>query len=368
MPSFIDTATITVKAGDGGNGIVSFRHLKYMPKGGPDGGDGGNGGSVYVKTNPNLNTLYQFRFKKTFQAEDGQPGGKSDKHGLDGEDIIIEVPIGTQLSYMTAKGEEAFVELLADDQQVMIEKGGRGGKGNARFATPREQAPRIATPGVKIAPIELALELKLLADVGLVGLPNAGKSTLLSLMTNARPVIANYPFTTLEPNLGIAGYDNETFVVADIPGLIEGASEGKGLGDTFLRHVERTSVLVHLVSLESFETSLREDFEIIREELGAFNKDLLERPYILVLSKVDLVDEAQLESAKKVFADLNVPIMSLTSIDPDQVTAITQKCLEFVQVDKTKRNDLAMEQSKEEKVKEYDLKTLRHVFKQRTMS
>lgn len=368
MQSFIDTARITIKAGDGGDGKVSFRHLKYMPKGGPDGGDGGKGGSIYVRANQNLNTLYQFRHKKKYVAVNGEPGGKADKHGSDGQDLYIEVPVGTIMQVIdnnNSAQSSKTIELLTDSQTVLLAEGGRGGRGNRNFATARVQAPRMSTPGIKTASIEVSMELKLLADVGLVGLPNAGKSTLLSMLTSAKPEIGNYPFTTLEPNLGVAAYDGLTVVVADIPGLIEGASQGKGLGDTFLKHVERTSVLLHLISLEPSETPLSRQYEIIRDELMAFNQDLAHKPSIVVLTKNDLVEQHQVESAKQELAKLSgVEVISTTFLGGEGVRQLSGKMVELVS-----RYRAMTEQKKQvdnDPTPVYDISSLKHTFSTRS--
>ncbi|RQV96632.1 GTPase ObgE [bacterium] len=282
---FLDKAKLKVKAGDGGSGVVSFRREAFIPKGGPDGGNGGKGGSVYAVADPQLHTLLDFKFKPKFEAEAGQPGGGSRSSGRSGKDIIIKVPIGTRFF----EGDKLIVDLNEAGQKYCIAKGGNGGRGNAAFATPSNRTPRKCTPGGYGEEWEYSLELKLMADVGLVGLPNAGKSTLLSVLTAARPKVAPYPFTTLHPNLGIVRpMEYTAFVMADIPGLIEGASEGKGLGYEFLRHIERTRVLVYLIDCTS-ESKL-EDLEVLKKELERWNPDLLKRPSITVLSKVDLLE------------------------------------------------------------------------------
>lgn len=286
---FLDRAKLKVKAGDGGPGVVSFRREAFIPKGGPDGGNGGKGGSVWAVADPQLHTLLDFKFKPKFQAENGQPGGGSRSSGRSGKDIIIKVPVGTRFF----EGDRLAVDLNHEGQKFCIAKGGNGGRGNAAFATPANQTPRKCTPGGYGEEKEYSLELKLMADVGLVGLPNAGKSTLLSVLTAARPKVAPYPFTTLHPNLGIVRpMEYTAFVMADIPGLIEGASEGKGLGYEFLRHIERTRVLVYLIDCTS-ETKI-EDLEVLRNELEQWNPDLLQRPSITVLSKIDLLEDDEI--------------------------------------------------------------------------
>jgi GTP-binding protein len=283
---FVDRAKLIVKAGDGGPGVISFRREAFIPKGGPDGGNGGQGGSIYVFADPQMHTLLDFKYKPKYSAESGMPGGGSRSSGRSGKDIEIRVPVGTR--FFEAK--ELVVDLNHEGARFCIAKGGRGGKGNAVFATPSVQAPRKCTLGGEGEERELHMELKLMADVGLVGLPNAGKSTLLSMLTAARPKVAPYPFTTLHPNLGIVRPSEYTaFVMADIPGLIEGASEGKGLGYEFLRHVERTRVLAYLIDCTS--ETLLEDLEVLKGELEQWNPDLLNRPSINVLTKVDLLGD-----------------------------------------------------------------------------
>ncbi len=289
---FIDEATITVAAGNGGDGIVAWRREKYIPKGGPAGGDGGHGGSVYLEATPELSTLVEFRFKRQFGADAGKPGGQSNKSGRSGEDLTIAVPVGT-IVYRAFEGKtEAFLSDLAHPgDRVMVAKGGKGGLGNQHFATSTRQAPRIAYHGEPGERCAVRLELRLLADCGVIGVPNAGKSTLLSVVTAARPKIADYPFTTLEPQLGVVRVsDEESFFMVDVPGLIEGAHEGAGLGDQFLKHVERTRALVHLLDGAKPLDEILHDKETIERELGAWNPKLLEKPSLLVVSKLDLPD------------------------------------------------------------------------------
>jgi GTP-binding protein len=282
---FYDQAEIYVKAGDGGDGCVAFRREKYVPYGGPAGGDGGKGGDVLLVVDPHLNTLYSFSRRRHFRAKRGQHGRGKNQHGAAGDDICVAVPPGTVVH--DADSGELLGDLAELGQELVVARGGRGGRGNARFATSTNQAPRIAEHGEPGDERDLRLELKLLADVGVVGLPNAGKSTLLAAVTAARPKVAPYPFTTLQPNLGVVVLDPETeFVLADIPGLIEGASEGKGLGHEFLRHVERTRVLVHL--LDGLSADPLADFDVVNGELAAFGHGLAEKPQLVVLNKLDL--------------------------------------------------------------------------------
>jgi GTP-binding protein len=282
----VDQARIFLKAGDGGSGVLSFRREKYVPKGGPDGGDGGYGGDIFFKVDSSINTLLDFRYRQHFKAEVGRHGQGSNKTGKSGEALYISVPPGTIIKNATTG--DVIEDLTEDNQVFLAAKGGKGGRGNARFATPTNRTPRQFEPGRQGEELEVVLELKLLADVGLVGLPNAGKSTLLARISNARPKIADYPFTTLEPHLGIvAAGDYKSFVMADIPGLIEGASRGKGLGHRFLKHIERTRVLVILI--ESITKDPANAVETLEKELENFNPELLKRPCLTVLSKSDLI-------------------------------------------------------------------------------
>lgn len=284
---FVDKANVIIKAGDGGDGAVSFRHEKFIDKGGPDGGDGGDGGDVILVASRNQNTLAGFRYQKRLEAQNGQPGLKRKKHGKSGDDLIVQVPVGT--SVIDPEGV-VIVDMVQDGQQAVIARGGKGGFGNAHFTSSTRQAPRVAEKGEKGDHLEATFELKTIAEVGLVGLPNAGKSTLLASISNARPEIANYPFTTLRPNLGVVDINKKSsLLVADIPGLIEGASEGKGLGDEFLRHVERTLVLVHLIDI--YNDDVASAYRTIQEELKAYKIDLTKRPQIVVLNKIEGLDE-----------------------------------------------------------------------------
>jgi GTPase len=305
----VDEAKISVKAGDGGNGCVAFRREKYVPRGGPSGGDGGRGGTVYLEANPNDNTLLRYRYNREFKADRGRHGEGSNCTGQSGDDMVLKVPVGTLV--FDATGEELLADLKRPGQRVLVAQGGRGGRGNQHFAKPWHQAPREKEEGEVGEERTLRLELKLLADVGLVGFPNAGKSTLISVISAARPKIANYPFTTLEPNLGVVNADGgtgghgtelgRTYVVADLPGLIEGASQGAGLGIRFLRHLERTRLLVHLIDTSDMaEMDPVKAFEIIEGELGAFSDMLLEKPMIVVATKLDATtDRTRLEELRE---------------------------------------------------------------------
>lgn len=310
--SFVDKVIVSIAAGNGGDGKMSFRHEKFIDKGGPDGGDGGDGGNVVLLASRNQNTLAAFRYQKEIKAEPGQSGGKSRKHGRRGQDLIVAVPVGT--TAVTAEGK-VIADLTEDGEEAIVAKGGRGGFGNAHFVSSRRQAPKFAEKGEPGDAFDVTLELKMIADVGLVGLPNAGKSTLLSRISNARPEIANYPFTTLRPNLGVVDIDNDTSVLfADIPGLIEGAAEGKGLGHDFLRHIERTAVIVHLV--DAYNENVAEVYQTVKAELGAYQPELAERPELIALTKIEGLDEeivADLLSQLKAVAPKDAPLFAISS-------------------------------------------------------
>lgn len=292
--NFIDSVTVSVQAGDGGNGKLSFRREKFIAKGGPDGGDGGHGGNVVLVASRNQNTLAQFRFKKELVAEAGQQGGSSNKHGRNGKVLTVAVPVGTVVTNMEG---QVVADLAHDGDEATVAQGGRGGFGNAHFVSSRRQAPNFAEKGEPGEAFDLHFELKMIADVGLVGLPNAGKSTLLSRISNARPEIADYPFTTLKPNLGMVPIDDETTVLfADIPGLIEGAAEGKGLGHDFLRHIERTAVIVHLV--DAYNDDVATTYKTIRDELAAYKVKLDKRPEIVALTKIEGLDSEIIDDLK----------------------------------------------------------------------
>lgn len=297
---FVDKVKISVKSGKGGDGAVCFRREKYVPNGGPNGGDGGKGGDVIITSKSSLNTLEPFRYKKKYAAQDGEDGARSNMSGKDGADIYVQVPIGTVVFDEYGK---VVCDMVEDNQEVTVAKGGRGGRGNQHFATSTRQSPKFSKPGDEAEELGLLLELKTIADVGLIGFPNVGKSTILSMVTNATPKIANYHFTTLSPNLGIVQYKNsDSFVLADIPGLIEGASDGQGLGHQFLRHVERTRLLVHVLDASGIEgRNPKEDFDKINSELSLYSEKLKERKQIVVLNKTDLMD---IDKKEEIIKDL----------------------------------------------------------------
>ncbi len=301
---FIDYAKISVKAGNGGRGIVSFHREKYVPKGGPDGGNGGKGGDIIFRANPHLTTLLDFKYKRNYKAEDGKSGGTSNKTGRNGENKIILVPCGTVIKDAT-RGE-ILADLVEPGQEYIAAKGGHGGRGNSEFATPTNQAPRFAEEGQPGEEREILLELKVLADVGIVGLPNVGKSTLISVISAARPKIADYPFTTLVPNLGVVQIgENQSFVVADIPGLVEGASEGRGLGLQFLRHIERTKLLLFLIDANT--DNPKRDFQVLLNELKKYNRELLHKEKVIAFSKMDSVTEETQQKLMRINFGKNYP-------------------------------------------------------------
>ncbi len=294
--NFVDYVKILCRSGKGGKGSMHLKHVKYNPNGGPDGGDGGKGGSIYLRGNHNYWTLLHLKYERHIFAEHGGNGGRDKCHGTDGKDIYIDVPCGTVV--YNAETGKYVCDVTYDGQEVLLLKGGRGGLGNFQFRTATNQAPRYAQPGEPMQEMTVILELKLLADVGLVGFPNAGKSTLVSALSNAKPKIANYPFTTMEPSLGIVGYrDGKSFVMADIPGIIEGAAEGKGLGLRFLRHIERNSLLLFMVPGDTDD--IKREYEILLDELRRFNPELLDKPRVLAVTKCDLLDEELIEMLRE---------------------------------------------------------------------
>jgi GTPase len=323
---FIDVATIAVKAGDGGSGIISFRREKYIPKGGPDGGNGGRGGSVILRANRHLTTLLDFQYRREYKADKGDHGLGARKTGKSGKDLVLDVPVGT-IVRETATGK-LMGDLVKDEDTLVVAGGGRGGRGNSEFATSTDQAPRKYEPGEDGEEREIELELKLIADVGLVGLPNAGKSTLISVISAARPKIADYPFTTLAPNLGIVRVDTgRSFVVADIPGLIEGAHLGKGLGMQFLRHIERTSVLVILV--EVTHEDIEGDYNVLLRELTQFNKSLGKKPRLIALTKMDAIDPARRRAVKRLRFG-KIPVRCISAVSGEGIKELVEDLWEMV--------------------------------------
>ena len=327
--NFVDYVKLSLTSGNGGKGSVHLHREKYITKGGPDGGDGGRGGHVILRANPNLWTLYTFKFKKHYTAEHGGHGSKNRSSGAQGEDIYIDVPLGTVIKH-TQTGE-VICEITEKGQEVIVVKGGLGGRGNWHFKSSTRQTPRYAQPGIKGEERLVTLELKLLADVGLVGFPNAGKSTLLAALTSAKPKIADYEFTTLKPNLGIVHYrDFRSFVMADIPGIIQGAAQGKGLGHYFLRHIERNSVLLYVIPADTKD--VKKEFEILRRELQEFNPELLDKQYMIVLSKCDLLDkelkEAYALEMKQSFS--NIPHTMISSVSQFNLQALKDELWEVL--------------------------------------
>lgn len=338
---FVDSANISVKAGDGGNGAVSFRHEKYVDRGGPDGGDGGKGGDIVFIASRNQNTLASFRHEQEVRANPGRNGDKRKKHGRNGQDLRIYVPVGT----VVANQGEIVADLAIDGQEAIISKGGKGGFGNAHFISSRRQSPKVAEKGEPGENFIAHLELKMIADVGLVGLPNAGKSTFLSVVSNARPEIANYPFTTVVPNLGVADIDeNQSLLIADIPGLIEGAAEGKGLGDAFLRHVERTAVLIHLI--DAYHDDVAKAYRTIARELKAYKVDLSTRPQIVALNKIDGLDQEivdhQLEKLNSVVPK-STQVMAISAITKSGVRDLLYKVKDMVNEQHQKQQEAVEE-------------------------
>ena len=328
---FIDRVKIKVKAGDGGNGVTAFRREKFVPRGGPSGGDGGIGGSVWLEADEGINTLLHLRYNPEHKAERGRHGEGSNRHGKDGEDVTVKVPVGTQV--FDAETNDLVFDFTESGQRFCAAKGGKGGWGNVHFATPTKRAPKYHYNGRPGEEKELQLELKLIADVGLLGFPNAGKSTLISVVSAAKPKIADYPFTTLEPNLGVVDIgDFRTFVIADIPGLIEGAHEGAGLGDRFLRHVERTKLLLHLVDVSSLSgRDPIEDYEIINREIASFNPELAERPQIVVATKIDALDEPEkLERLRKRAKKDGQPFFEISAVKNQGTRELVMKVAQML--------------------------------------
>jgi GTP-binding protein len=337
---FVDRVEVKIKAGDGGNGAMSFRHEKFIAKGGPDGGDGGHGGDVVLQASNNQNTLANFRYKKFLNAENGHPGSERKKRGRGGKDLEIKVPVGTMV---LSKDGEVLADLISDGQQTVIAQGGKGGFGNAHFVSSVRQAPRVAEKGEPGEEFEAVFELKMIADVGIVGLPNAGKSTLLSVISNAKPEIANYPFTTLHPNLGVVDIDKKhTLLFADIPGLIEGASQGKGLGDEFLRHVERTSTLVHLIDF--YGDGVVDAYGTIQKELKEYQVDLSKLPQVVAITKVEGADKKavnkKIEELKKA-VKRGTPVLAISSPSSEGIKELLRAVQKQAEKTKKKTDKLA---------------------------
>ena len=319
--NFVDYVKINVRSGNGGKGSAHLRREKYVAKGGPDGGNGGRGGNIVFLSDKNLWTLFHFKFQKHFKAENGGDGSKSRSSGSNGKDEIIRVPVGTVVK--DSDTNQILYESINDGYKKIVVEGGKGGLGNWNFKSPTNQTPRYAQPGISGVEKKLTIELKVLADVGLVGLPNSGKSTLLSVLTDAKPKIANYEFTTLKPNLGIVKYrDYNTFVISDIPGIIEGASKGKGLGHHFLRHIERNSILVILISVES--ENVKKTFDILINELKTYNSELMDKEKLLVISKCDLIETKDLDKIKSNFNSTfnNIDIHCISSVTMNGITEL----------------------------------------------
>ncbi len=331
MQHFVDEAFIKVKSGNGGAGCVSFRREKYIPYGGPDGGDGGDGGAVIFQIKNNVRTLYNLKLKRNFFAENGKPGMGNQKNGKKGEDIAICVPPGTLI--FDAETNELVKDLTGNDEEFVLIRGGKGGQGNMHFATSTNQAPRYAQKGIPGLEMSLKIELKLIADVGLVGFPNAGKSTLLSVVSKARPKVANYPFTTLTPNLGVFTVENESFVMADIPGIIEGASHGAGLGIEFLKHIERTKILLFMINLDDEEYVTQ--YKKLQIELKNYSKKLSKKPYLIVASKMDIEDaNEKYEKLKEKIKEDIIPISSQTRKGIDKLLYILKDKIKNVESEK----------------------------------
>lgn len=339
---FVDQVKISLKAGDGGNGITAYRREKYVPFGGPAGGDGGKGASVIFEVDEGLRTLLDFRYQTHFKAKKGENGQSSNMHGRNAEDLVLKVPPGTIVK--SVETEEVLADLVEDGQRAIVAKGGRGGRGNSRFATPRNPAPDFSENGEPGEEIDVTLELKLLADVGLVGFPSVGKSTLLSIVSKAKPKIGAYHFTTIKPNLGVVSTpDNRSFVMADLPGLIEGASDGVGLGHQFLRHVERTKVIVHMIDMSGSEgRDPIDDYHVINKELVAYKQRLEDRPQIIVANKMDMPDaEENLELFKEEIGDDHI-IIPLSAVSRDNIDQLLYTIAD--QLEKVKDIDFSVEE------------------------
>ncbi|MDN5359406.1 MAG: GTPase [Thermotogaceae bacterium] len=359
-PKIIDRVKITVKAGQGGNGASTFRREKYVPKGGPDGGDGGNGGHVFIKATNRLNSLIDYRYNQHIKAPNGENGRRSNEHGADGEPLVLEVPVGTVVK--DSETDELLADMDQNNKIVCIARGGRGGRGNARFATPSMRAPRYSENGINGEEKKLLLELKMIADVGLIGYPSVGKSTLISVISNAKPKIADYHFTTISPNLGVVDYHGQdSFMVADIPGIIEGAHEGAGLGFYFLRHVERTKILVHLVDCSLSERpDPIEDYKNIRHELLSYSEKLSQKEEVIALSKADVSIEEVIEDTQKQFEQMGKKVFVISAVTGRGVDELLDFLYMKVQAERQKQElekegrDEFLEEGKLPKVKALD--------------
>jgi GTPase len=336
---FLDYAKVTIRSGGGGGGCVSFRREKFIEFGGPDGGDGGRGGDVWVVAVDGLNTLIDFRYQQHFFAKNGQPGMGRNRTGKDGDDIVLRVPVGTEI--LDEDEETVIADMTETGQRVLLAKGGNGGFGNTHFKTSTNQAPRRANPGQEGVEREIWLRLKLIADVGLVGLPNAGKSTFLAATSNARPKIADYPFTTLHPNLGVVGVDEVEFVIADIPGLIEGAHEGRGLGDQFLAHVERCAVLLHLV--DGTAEDVAADWQTIDRELELYGGVLAAKPRITALNKIDALDDEDRAAARAALEAVAGPVMMLSGVSREGLTEVLRRLRAEIDDDRLRHREAGEE-------------------------
>ena len=342
----VDIIKIKVKAGDGGDGHVSFRREKFIPRGGPDGGDGGNAGNVYLKADSNMSTLMDFRSQARYEAQNGQPGAKRNMSGISGEDLYIPVPVGTLVYDEDKDGKTLVGDLDKNEQTLLITQGGKGGKGNYRFKSSTNRTPYEYTPGGKGEEKDIILEVKLIADIGIVGMPNAGKSTLINHLTNANVKVADYPFTTLMPNLGVWKLpDGSSIIVADVPGLIEGASRGKGLGDEFLRHIERTRILIHIIDAyredcDPVKTAL-ESYDVIRKELNDYSGELLSKREIIAINKIDITEiKESLTKIKSAFKKKRKDIIGISGVTGEGIKELQIKIMEELKkVDKTKHYD-----------------------------
>lgn len=328
MSPFVDYVKIYFRSGNGGNGVVAWRREKFVPKGGPDGGDGGRGGDIFIQGNSQYWTLLDLKYRKYINAQNGGSGQGAKKKGKDGQDIILDVPLGTVA--INSETDEIIGEVTENGQKILLAKGGRGGKGNFFFKTATHQAPEHAQPGTPGEEIAVVLELKMLADVGLVGFPNAGKSTLLGALSEAKPKVADYAFTTLVPNLGIVRYhDHQSFVMADIPGIIEGASEGRGLGTQFLRHIERNSVLLFMVACDAED--IQKEYHILENEVEQFNPDLKDKPRVLAITKCDMIDEGLEEEMSAQLQSLGLPIIFISAITNRRLTELKEMLWKEIQ-------------------------------------